>query len=81
MVHAQLTFNKAHFGFIPFWITYNYMDGGWLKVYLYTHQQPVLFMKYVLLGNVGSIVLSTVILFAKCHIINDIIISAQITYE
>ena len=57
------------------------MDGGWLKVYLYAHQQPVLLMKYVIRGNVGIIVLSKVIIFAKCHIINDIIISAHVTDE
>ena len=53
----------------------------WLKVYLYDHQQPVLFMKYVIRGNVGSIALSTVIVFAKCHITNDITISAHVTDE
>ena len=57
------------------------MDGGWLKVYLYAHQQPVLLMKYDLRGNVGSIVFSKVIIFAKCHIINDLIISAHVTDE
>ena len=57
------------------------MDGGWIKVYLYNPQQSVIFMNYVILGNVGSIVLSKVILFAKCHIISDIIISAHVTDE
>ena len=42
-VYEQLTFYKTRFGFINFLITFNYMDGGWLKVYLYAHQQPVFY--------------------------------------
>ena len=75
---VQLNFNKVRFYFIPLCLTLNYMYGGRINVYLNSPWKPVIFMGDILHGNVGSIILSNKISFAKCRTKNAIIISARV---
>ena len=74
---VQLTFNKILY-FIPLCLTLNCMCGGRINVYLNSPWKIVLFMGDILHGNVGSIILSNKISFAKCRTKNAIIISARV---
>ena len=73
---VQLNFNKIRFYFLPLCLTLNYMYGGRINVYLNSPWKPVIFMGDILHGNVGSIILSNKISFAKCCTNNDILSSA-----
>ena len=54
------------------------MYGGQINVYLNSLWKPVIFMGVILHGNVGSIILSNKISFAKCCTNNAILISARV---